>query len=249
MMIGMSTVSAGHLVQAGLELGARGRARRVGQVRIVFGARHPAAAGKDIRHVQFLWNEDDLYSNAGCSALMPQVPSPRVAVTIRPCAAGPVLLTALVLACCPGRRTAPSRSDRQPSRRRSSTAATTSFPPTNISTRRASREGFNIHLIRALAREAGMSIEIRLGPREERMSGVRRRQDRRDVPVVHRGARRPLSAARSDVDAGAGRDDAAGPGRAIRTASTICGACASPSTRTRSITCCWRRCRNRGGRR
>jgi PAS domain S-box-containing protein len=31
-------------------------------------------------------------------------------------------------------------------------------------------QGFNIHLIRALAREAGLSVEIRLGQRDERMS-------------------------------------------------------------------------------
>jgi PAS domain S-box-containing protein len=43
------------------------------------------------------------------------------------------------------------------------------FPPYEYLDEDGKAEGFNIHLIRALAREAGMSIEIRLGPREERM--------------------------------------------------------------------------------
>ena len=158
---------ARHLVEAGLELGARGRARRVGQVGIVLGTRHPAAAGKDIRHERFLWNEGDLHSKSVGLSRVPG-PSPEPTVTIRPCAAGLVLLTAWFvlrlatpLACRADRARAVAR--------RSSTAAISSFLPTNTSTSRASREGFNIHLIRALAREAGMSVEVRLGPREERM--------------------------------------------------------------------------------
>jgi PAS domain S-box-containing protein len=43
------------------------------------------------------------------------------------------------------------------------------FPPYEYLDEQGRPEGFNIHLIRALAREAGMSIEIRLGQREERM--------------------------------------------------------------------------------
>jgi PAS domain S-box-containing protein len=43
------------------------------------------------------------------------------------------------------------------------------FPPYEYLDAQGRPEGFNIHLIRALAREAGMSIEIRLGQREERM--------------------------------------------------------------------------------
>ncbi len=43
------------------------------------------------------------------------------------------------------------------------------FPPYEYLDEQGQPEGFNIHLIRALAREAGMSIEIRLGPRDERM--------------------------------------------------------------------------------
>jgi PAS domain S-box-containing protein len=43
------------------------------------------------------------------------------------------------------------------------------FPPYEYLNEQGNPEGFNIHLIRALAREAGMSIDIRLGPREERM--------------------------------------------------------------------------------
>ena len=43
------------------------------------------------------------------------------------------------------------------------------FPPYEYLDEQGQPEGFNIHLIRALAREAGMSIEIRLGQREERM--------------------------------------------------------------------------------
>ena len=43
------------------------------------------------------------------------------------------------------------------------------FPPYEYLDEEGRPEGFNIHLIRALAREAGMSVEIRLGPREERM--------------------------------------------------------------------------------
>jgi PAS domain S-box-containing protein len=43
------------------------------------------------------------------------------------------------------------------------------FPPYEYLDDQGRPEGFNIHLIRALAREAGMSIDVRLGPREERM--------------------------------------------------------------------------------
>ncbi len=43
------------------------------------------------------------------------------------------------------------------------------FPPYEYLDEQGKPEGFNIHLVRALAREAGMSIEIRLGPRDERM--------------------------------------------------------------------------------
>ena len=43
------------------------------------------------------------------------------------------------------------------------------FPPYEYLDAQGRPEGFNIHLVRALAREAGMSIEIRLGQREERM--------------------------------------------------------------------------------
>jgi PAS domain S-box-containing protein len=43
------------------------------------------------------------------------------------------------------------------------------FPPYEYLDEQGRPEGFNIHLVRALAREAGMSIEIRLGQREERM--------------------------------------------------------------------------------
>ena len=43
------------------------------------------------------------------------------------------------------------------------------FPPYEYLNDQGKPEGFNVHLIRALAREAGMSIEIRLGQREERM--------------------------------------------------------------------------------
>ena len=43
------------------------------------------------------------------------------------------------------------------------------FPPYEYLNDRGEPEGFNIHLMRALAREAGMSVEIRLGQRDERM--------------------------------------------------------------------------------
>jgi PAS domain S-box-containing protein len=43
------------------------------------------------------------------------------------------------------------------------------FPPYEYLDDEGKPAGFNIQLVRALAREAGMSIEIRLGPREERM--------------------------------------------------------------------------------
>jgi len=43
------------------------------------------------------------------------------------------------------------------------------FPPYEYLHEQGRPDGFNIHLIRALAREAGMTIEIRLGQREERM--------------------------------------------------------------------------------
>jgi PAS domain S-box-containing protein len=43
------------------------------------------------------------------------------------------------------------------------------FPPYEYLNDQGKPEGFNVHLIRALAREAGMSIDIRLGQREERM--------------------------------------------------------------------------------
>ncbi len=44
------------------------------------------------------------------------------------------------------------------------------FPPYEYLDENGDAQGFNIHLVRALAREAGIAIEIRLGPREERMS-------------------------------------------------------------------------------
>lgn len=43
------------------------------------------------------------------------------------------------------------------------------FPPYEYLDASGKPEGFNVHLIQALAREAGMLVEIRLGPREERM--------------------------------------------------------------------------------
>ena len=43
------------------------------------------------------------------------------------------------------------------------------FPPYEYLDEQGRPQGFNIQLIRALAREAGMAIDIRLGPRDERM--------------------------------------------------------------------------------
>jgi PAS domain S-box-containing protein len=43
------------------------------------------------------------------------------------------------------------------------------FPPYEYVDEEGQPQGFNIHLIRALAREAGMSVEVRLGQRDERM--------------------------------------------------------------------------------
>ena len=43
------------------------------------------------------------------------------------------------------------------------------FPPYEYIDDEGQPEGFNIHLVRALAREAGMAVEIRLGQRDERM--------------------------------------------------------------------------------
>jgi PAS domain S-box-containing protein len=43
------------------------------------------------------------------------------------------------------------------------------FPPYEYLDEQGQPQGFNIRLIRALAREAGMSVDVRLGPREERM--------------------------------------------------------------------------------
>jgi PAS domain S-box-containing protein len=43
------------------------------------------------------------------------------------------------------------------------------FPPYEYLDERGEPQGFNIHLMRALAREAGMSVEIRLGLRDVRM--------------------------------------------------------------------------------
>ena len=44
------------------------------------------------------------------------------------------------------------------------------FPPYEYLDESGEPQGFNIQLIRALAREAGLAVEIRLGPRDERMS-------------------------------------------------------------------------------
>ena len=44
------------------------------------------------------------------------------------------------------------------------------FPPYEFLDDHGQPQGFNIHLIRALAREAGLAVEIRLGPRDERMA-------------------------------------------------------------------------------
>jgi PAS domain S-box-containing protein len=43
------------------------------------------------------------------------------------------------------------------------------FPPYEFLDEQGQPQGFNIRLIRALAREAGMSVDVKLGPREERM--------------------------------------------------------------------------------
>ena len=43
------------------------------------------------------------------------------------------------------------------------------FPPYEYLDAAGMPEGFNVHLIQALAREAGMLVDIKLGPREERM--------------------------------------------------------------------------------
>jgi len=43
------------------------------------------------------------------------------------------------------------------------------FPPYEYLDEKGRPEGFNIHLMRALAREAGMTVEVRLGPRDDRM--------------------------------------------------------------------------------
>jgi PAS domain S-box-containing protein len=43
------------------------------------------------------------------------------------------------------------------------------FPPYEYLDEQGRPEGFNIHLIRALAREAGLVVEVRLGSRDERM--------------------------------------------------------------------------------
>jgi len=43
------------------------------------------------------------------------------------------------------------------------------FPPYEFLDEQGQPQGFNVHLIRALAREAGLAVEIRLGPRDERM--------------------------------------------------------------------------------
>jgi len=44
------------------------------------------------------------------------------------------------------------------------------FPPYEYLDENGQPQGFNIQLIRALAREAGLAVEIRLGPRDERMA-------------------------------------------------------------------------------
>ena len=43
------------------------------------------------------------------------------------------------------------------------------FPPYEYLDEDGQPQGFNIHLMRALARDAGMKVEIRLGQRDERM--------------------------------------------------------------------------------
>jgi PAS domain S-box-containing protein len=45
------------------------------------------------------------------------------------------------------------------------------FPPYEYIDDDGRPQGFNIHLIRALAREAGVSVDVRLGQRDERMKG------------------------------------------------------------------------------
>ena len=50
------------------------------------------------------------------------------------------------------------------------------FPPYEYLDEEGQPQGFNIHLIRALAREAGMSVEIRLGQRDERMRDFEERR-------------------------------------------------------------------------
>jgi len=44
------------------------------------------------------------------------------------------------------------------------------FPPYEFLDTDGQPQGFNVHLMRALAREAGVAVDIRLGPRDERMA-------------------------------------------------------------------------------
>jgi PAS domain S-box-containing protein len=44
------------------------------------------------------------------------------------------------------------------------------FPPYEYINEQGQPDGFNVHLIRALGRDAGMAIEVRLGPREQRVA-------------------------------------------------------------------------------
>ena len=90
-----------------------------------------------------------------------------MAVTIRPCWV-PALAIAVLVARAPTGCADPPRLP--PTHAIAAfSAATASSHLTNTSTTSGEPQGFNIQLIRALAREAGMSIEIRLGLREERM--------------------------------------------------------------------------------
>ena len=91
--------------------------------------------------------------------------------SVLPTAAGCLALAAAAAAALNSPAHAEARSElAQPAASRSLVyGGDSQFPPYEYLDEEGRPEGFNIHLIRALAREAGMSIDVRLGPRDERM--------------------------------------------------------------------------------
>ena len=120
------------------------------------------------------------------------------------------------------------------------------FPPYEFLDDNGQPQGFNIHLIRALAREAGLAVEIRLGPRDERMAEFDAGQT--DVMFLSYSDERAARYQLLDQTWTLSQVIMMRPGwPATRAAWTTCGACGWLLMTVPSIICCSRACPKRAG--